>query len=91
MNAKVDRLSKKRTDCPVSPKFKIRLLVTCPICLYLAYAYELLPQEYIWFSRKRDLGLRGFSGQLLQFLDSNVIEQNLTLLAGMDLQGKEAL
>ena len=29
--------------------------------------------------------------QLLQFLDSNVIEQNLTLLTGMDLQGKEAL
>lgn len=28
---------------------------------------------------------------LLQFLDSNVIEQNLTLLTGMDLQGKEAL
>ena len=29
--------------------------------------------------------------KLLQFLDSNVIEQNLTLLTGMDLQGKEAL
>ena len=29
--------------------------------------------------------------QLLQFLDPNVIEQNLALLAGMNLQGKEAL
>jgi hypothetical protein len=28
---------------------------------------------------------------LFQFLNPNVIEQNLTLLTGMDLQGKEAL
>ena len=42
------------------------------------------------FEKKR-FGTERFSGQLLQFLDSNVIEQNLTLLTGMDLQGKEAL
>ena len=29
--------------------------------------------------------------ELLQFLDSDVIEQNLTLLARMDLQGKKAI
>ena len=37
------------------------------------------------------LFLKESKEQLLQFLDSNVIEQNLTLLTGMDLQGKEAL
>ena len=42
-------------------------------------------------SAKKRFGTERFSGQLLQFLDSNVIEQNLTLLTGMDLQGKEAL
>ena len=42
------------------------------------------------FEKKR-FGTERLSGQLLQFLDPNVIEQNLTLLAGMNLQGKEAL
>ena len=37
------------------------------------------------------LFLKESKEQLLQFLNPNVIEQNLALLTGMDLQGKEAL
>ena len=45
---------------------------------------------HLVFEKKRFVTER-FAGQLLQVLDPNVIEQNRTLLAGMDLQGKEAL
>ena len=37
-----------------------------------------------------EIGLKDFQEELLQFFDPDVLEQDFALLAGMDLQGKEA-